>query len=75
MSKAKFPNTTRRRLSSVVIINSSNKNKVDNNIKTQKSIDKELVKLKESSNKLSTVTSNNNSRDIELKISRTNNLM
>ena len=33
MSKAKFPNTTRRRLSSVVIINSSNKNKVDNNIK------------------------------------------
>ena len=33
MSKAKFPNTTRRRLSSVVIINSSNKNKVDNNIR------------------------------------------
>ena len=32
MSKAKFPNTTRRRLSSGVIINSSNKNKVDNNI-------------------------------------------
>ena len=33
MSEATFPNITRRRVSSVVIINSSNKTKVDNNIK------------------------------------------
>ena len=33
MSEATFPNTTRRRVSSVVIINSSNKNNVDNNIR------------------------------------------
>ena len=33
MSEATFPNTTRRGLSSVVIINSSNKNNVDNNIR------------------------------------------
>ena len=33
MSEATFPNTTRRRVSSVVIINRSNKNKVDNNMR------------------------------------------
>ena len=33
MSEATFPNTTRRGVSSVVIINSSNKNNVDNNIR------------------------------------------
>ena len=33
MSEATFPNITRRRVSSVVIINSSNKNNVDNNIR------------------------------------------
>ena len=33
MSKATFPNTTRRGVSSVVIIISSNKNNVDNNMR------------------------------------------
>ncbi len=44
-------------------------NKIDSNIKTQKSVAAELENLKESSEKISKVTSNNNSNDIELKIS------
>jgi chromosome segregation protein len=44
-------------------------NKIDSNIKTQKSVAAELENLKESSEKISKVTSNNNSDDIELKIS------
>ena len=45
-------------------------NKIDNNIKTQQSIAGELENLKKSSENLSKVSSNNNSRDIELKISK-----
>ena len=44
-------------------------NKIDSNIKTQKSVAAELENLNESSEKISKVTSNNNSNDIELKIS------
>ena len=44
-------------------------NKIDSNIKTQKSVAAELENLNESSEKISKVTSNTNSRDIELKIS------
>ena len=45
-------------------------NKIDSNIKTQKSVAAELENLNESSEKISKVSSNNNnSKDIELKIS------
>ncbi len=45
-------------------------NKIDSNIKTQKSVSAELENLNESSEKISKVSSNNNnSKDIELKIS------